>query len=596
MPHCGRCVRKQKAAMCIYHPAPMTRARPGAAQSSVQNPERIPTHSSNKVNEPSQPSQGRMATAFRPDLNHIPQQSPIAQISRLPTVDKTQAVNVRRAPETPNWYDRNWEIDSIPPRPARYYGPTSFSSVFTENDLLDNNEEHQTYQSPWPFGEPLLGREGPSTPTARMNQVIMALRNIPSRDICESFMDEYKSRYNITMNEVLIKHAVVSLWSTFGEELSVPRTSEKLSLIAETLFKNEEKPLPPAPDDGMEWLDTFTGLSLRFEMLGMLFCFFGMVYHSLPDSDHRFRIPENPGWDRRQSSWRMKECADICLKMCKILETNNEISVALMLCNLILESHCTGDESLQIRRRHADTIVSALAAGLHRLDCGTNKVTAALEYKRRVISAIYCTDKNESSMNGIPVSLSQNFVHLQLPLDLPEEALFQPQEDLARAVSQLDSNGWNRNGEIYFVTIHRGIQVLSRYLEKIIEIALTVDLDISPQQIDDLYSQCQLAYDSLPPQIHYYDYGTTPKESTGRTLLDQAYLMLINLQNKFLIDRVATARGFANDQRLLDTAMEMLELSNMYWIKRDQLTAFYNSFDWIVKCTSNSVTSFTNET
>lgn len=314
-PHCGRCVRKQKAAMCIYHPAPMTRARPGAAQSSLQNPERIPTRSSNKVTEPGRPSQGRMATPFRPDLNQISQQSSTAQISRLPTVDKTQALNVCRAPDTPNWYDRNWEIDSVLPRPARYYGPTSFSSVFTENDLLDNIEEHQTYQSPWPFGEPLLGREGPSTPAGRMNQVIVALRNIPSRDICESFLDEYKSRYNITMNEVLIKHAVVNLWSTFGEELSVPRTSEKLSLIAETLFKNEEKPLPPAPDDGMEWLDTFTGLSLRFEMLGMLFCFFGMAYHSLPDSDHRFRIPENPGWDRRQSSWRMKECADICLKM-----------------------------------------------------------------------------------------------------------------------------------------------------------------------------------------------------------------------------------------------------------------------------------------
>lgn len=60
--------------------------------------------------------------------------------------------------------------------------------------------------------------------------------------------------------------------------------------------------------------------------------------------------------------------------------------------------------------------------------------------------------------------------------------------------------------------------------------------------------------------------------------------MLINLQNKFLIDRVATARGFANDQRLLNTAMEMLEISIMYWVKRDQLVPFYNNFDWIVSC------------
>jgi hypothetical protein len=117
------------------------------------------------------------------------------------------------------------------------------------------------------------------------------------------------------MNVVLVRHAIDTLWSTFGEQLAVPRTSEKLTPIAETLFKNEEKPLPPAPDDGMEWLNTFTGANLRFEMLGMLFCFCGMAYHSLQDGDSRFSIPENHGRDRKQTSWRMKECADICLKM-----------------------------------------------------------------------------------------------------------------------------------------------------------------------------------------------------------------------------------------------------------------------------------------
>ena len=58
--------------------------------------------------------------------------------------------------------------------------------------------------------------------------------------------------------------------------------------------------------------------------------------------------------------------------------------------------------------------------------------------------------------------------------------------------------------------------------------------------------------------------------------------MLVNLQNRLLTDRVATARGFANDQRLLNTAMEMLEISLMYWMKRDQLIAFYSNLDWIV--------------
>lgn len=148
-----------------------------------------------------------------------------------------------------------------------------------------------------------------------MNQVIKALCYMPSQDICESLLIEFQSQYHILMNSVLIKHALAGLWSTFREQLSMPRTSEKLSVIAETLFNNEKKPLPPTPDDGMEWLNTFTGPNLRFEMLGMLFCCFGLAYHTLSDRDYRFSIPESCGRDRRQSSSKMKECADVCLKM-----------------------------------------------------------------------------------------------------------------------------------------------------------------------------------------------------------------------------------------------------------------------------------------
>jgi hypothetical protein len=101
----------------------------------------------------------------------------------------------------------------------------------------------------------------------------------------------------------------------------------------------------------------------------------------------------------------MKECADICLKMCEISEENNEISIALMLCSMALESVCTGDESryeslasefllirlgFQLRRRVGDLTVSAVTAGLHRLpDYESNQVTTVSEWKVRLFSALY---------------------------------------------------------------------------------------------------------------------------------------------------------------------------------------------------------------
>jgi hypothetical protein len=75
-----------------------------------------------------------------------------------------------------------------------------------------------------------------------------------------------------------------------------------------------------------------------------------------------------------------------------------------------------------------------------------------------------------------------------------------------------------------------------------------------------------------------------PKDtSSGQILVSQAYLMLNNLQNKLLIDRIAITRGFPQSgQRLLNTALELMDLTNMFWIKRDQLMIFSSAFEWIV--------------
>lgn len=99
----------------------------------------------------------------------------------------------------------------------------------------------------------------------------------------------------------------------------------------------------------------------------------------------------------------------------------------------------------------------------------------------------------------------------------------------------------------------------------------------------DIHQRCQRIYDTFPDSLHFYGKDKTPKSSTGGILYDQAFLLLQYLQNKFLTDRVAIARGLAaNEQTLLDTASEIMDTSLMFWIKRDQLMSFSFNFDWIV--------------
>lgn len=191
----------------------------------------------------------------------------------------------------------------------------------------------------------LGGRDRPNGPGQRLKEVVKALWNIPPKEICERLLTTQDSMHDITLNPTMMGHCVSTLWETFGSQLEVPRSNGALEVIADVLFKNEEEPLVPSPDDGFEWLNTFMGGKLRLEMLGVLFCFFGKAYLTLQEWDPTFKIPENFDRDRKETAWRMKECADICRTMCHYSETVNEILAALCYNIAILESLVTGDES-----------------------------------------------------------------------------------------------------------------------------------------------------------------------------------------------------------------------------------------------------------
>jgi hypothetical protein len=98
---------------------------------------------------------------------------------------------------------------------------------------------------------------------------------------------------------------------------------------------------------------------------------------------------------------------------------------------------------------HADVTVSAVIAGLHRLDLGQPRLTPALEYKRRLISSLYTTDKTAASLNGTPLLLSKRFCYIQLPLDLNDDELFLSKEAFAEAVGRLGPDGVRILGYLY---------------------------------------------------------------------------------------------------------------------------------------------------
>ncbi|RFU27549.1 hypothetical protein B7463_g8789, partial [Scytalidium lignicola] len=562
IPFCGRCVRRKMTSTCIYHPAPMTRAKPSSGLELRDRPTGLTrtSESSNTLeshslseNPPKPPSM----TGLDQSLGRFSIGIPIA-----PTISKpTEALDANKHPEsrpsnssttTYSTLGSSNSEDTSFQRSWAYHGPTSIFSVYTEHqakfqsDLLNVGEYEGCLSPLSEFSEPL---------GSRLELVVKALQNLPSKEICERLLATYEIMvYEVTLDEVIMRHCVATLWSTFEAQLKSPRNPDQLVTIARVLFKNEESPLPPAPPDGLEWINTFTGSNLRLEVLGNLFAFFGSAYLSKQDEDPIFNTAEAHGHERKQVAWRMKECADLCLKMCECTDTINEFVVALTVELLVLESTCVGDEDYTSRRRHADMITTTIAAGLHRLpDYSSNQITPACEYRKRVFAAVYTMDKMHCSLTGVPPGMTRFYCIVQLPLDLDNDELYLPEHELRVAISKLDNQGWNTAGKFHQITAQRLLMLLASIREEILELSLGVNVSITAERISDMHERCQQIYSSAPEQAHYYDEEAVP-------------------------------RGLADGQGILDAAMEMIEITNMFWIRRESLVDFSFQFDWFSTC------------
>jgi len=129
-------------------------------------------------------------------------------------------------------------------------------------------------------------------------------------------------------------------------------------------------------------------------------------------------------------------------------------------------------------------VTSAISSGLHRLpNYTTTKLTAASEYKRRVFSAVYCSDKTHSSLNGTPPLLPRRYCDIEPCLDLDPEAYYLSESELAVAINSLDANGWNTDGKLFDTTLLRAKVHMSAIREEILELSLGTNNVVTHEMI-----------------------------------------------------------------------------------------------------------------
>jgi hypothetical protein len=90
----------------------------------------------------------------------------------------------------------------------------------------------------------------------------------------------------------------------------------------------------------------------------------------------------------------------------------------------------------------------------------------------RLSACIFWSDKELAIFTGRPPALSHRYYSCDLPLDVNDDVLAAGGEELELAISKLDAEGWNTDGEIYDSTVCRMMALYTLQMDEIIEIFL----------------------------------------------------------------------------------------------------------------------------
>lgn len=302
LPVCQNCRRRNITDRCVYVEAPQTR-----------------------------PKSQRASSQALPQPQYNPYTAP-------PSFGTTPS-------ESTHGYGRNevFEEETSLLRPSSgFYGPTSFSAIYNENDLgprIDSPQDQNLLQ---------FSTENDQTDeqmSSRTALGVKVLNQLPNQATCDRLFEIYANKsFDKSFHKPTMIFCMSSLWSTFGQALRQPRKSKDLRDIAQVLSRNTMSVLRDA-DDADTWLDSLSGQNLRWELMGLLFCSMGNVLLGTPEEDSFWATQSGRRTRRRDFAMEMNQCTQDCVKLSSQMDNINLLMVSLLFKRNILESQCTGDTS-----------------------------------------------------------------------------------------------------------------------------------------------------------------------------------------------------------------------------------------------------------
>ncbi|KAJ4422207.1 hypothetical protein N0V82_003177 [Gnomoniopsis sp. IMI 355080] len=420
---------------------------------------------------------------------------------------------------------------------------------------------------------------------SRITEGCQILAFFANQSLITRFMSKYHEACNEDSGILLASILRVWLQQIYFCHSDTLTTQEpvKIRKLSERIWRNTLTPLEfDRNTSAVEWAKLSSGVSLRWEVLGLIALSIGMVVMETPTSDQVYT--ENKV-SRSCVLGRMQEISEKCLVFCRYCEVLEDSFIWLLLEYSTLIQAIKGDRHYSSYRASGEACSAVIAMGLHQAIKPSEKVPFFLaELRKAAFLSTYYGEISLATCLGRPPRLSYRYCNIDPPLDLTQAQLNQNGEVLAATLASLDENGYNTSGTIQSNTTVRAWVRFVMLREDVVDLALG---SYSREEIfaraKSIQEKTEMHIDSLPAWLRRL--YREPLELMERRNLKPLQLVQIGALRtgsqaiEILLQRVLIRKTGASSERLTLAARKVFRDVLQITSRHDFASLFQASYN-----------------
>ncbi|KAL2856532.1 putative Zn(II)2Cys6 transcription factor [Aspergillus pseudoustus] len=437
-PVCQRCVARNRADQCVYHPCPLTKPR-----DTRQRKEQART--SRKRN----PSTTKVATGLS-------------------------------SAELYDWVERAPSVIARGPTPVQPKGTPLVDSGFlmSTTDSKDPQDEHQNFGSQTGILDDINTPQTDPRDTEVGAQILALFEHL-------SFFEEViERRFDLFEGNVygpqLLREALSVLKTLYEDAVRGAGANAKHARLltwSRTIFQNTSIEIETTHPD-MTLSEYVSLIAPRWDTISLVFAMLGTATYQISQTEEVLKREGMPGRDKHGLRKIAAAASDMCLQFSERLAAISDPLAWATIQRTILLVQIHGYADYRSWKSLGEVISVTLALGLHDGKVDEQIPFFLCEIRCRTMACAYAMDKDSSALLGRPPRICRRFCNFRYPMDMDWADIVADAPIREAAIQRLGPDGWDTLEHSGNECSRPRASIMSYILrEMILEVSLGYSLD-----------------------------------------------------------------------------------------------------------------------